>query len=131
MKTDQETVDLHLPAGLLQQARTVWIAACQNTRTSEFHKDVARVMAGMGEKHTLEQLTEDNLFSVDIALQGEACFCTCRTWHRQCSLSFRLMCNAFLRQLRVSCCLPDIQKGFSRDLGCFAVLSCLPTVVTA
>ena len=84
MMTDQEAVDLHLPAGLLQRSKSVWIAACQNTRTSEFHKDVARVMADMGEKHTLEQLTEDNLFSVDIALQGKLCCCTCRRLHRQC-----------------------------------------------
>lgn len=73
MRTDQKEVDLHLPAGLLERAKSVWVAACQNTRTSEFHKDVARVMADMGLAHTLEQLTEDNLFSVDIALQGKPC----------------------------------------------------------
>lgn len=81
MKTDQSQVDLQLPAGLLGRAKAVWIAACQNTRTSEFHKDVARVMTDMGLEHTLEQLTDDNLFSVDIALKGELCTALHQPWH--------------------------------------------------
>ena len=70
MKTDQEGVELPLGEGLLEHAQMVWIESCKNIRVSGLHRDVARVMTSMGLSHTIEQLTDDSLFSVDIALAG-------------------------------------------------------------
>ncbi|KAL0032386.1 hypothetical protein WJX79_008625 [Trebouxia sp. C0005] len=71
MKTDQEGVELPLGEGLLEHAQQVWIESCKNIRVSGLHRDVARVLTSMGLSHTIEQLTDDSLFSVDIALAGE------------------------------------------------------------
>lgn len=71
MKTDQEGVELPLGEGLLEHAQLVWIESCKNIRVSGLHRDVARVLTSMGLSHTIEQLTDDSLFSVDIALAGE------------------------------------------------------------
>lgn len=70
MATDHQERDVHLPPGLLELAEPVWMAACQHTHISAFHKSVAQVLADMGQNHVLEQLTEDRLLSVDIALEG-------------------------------------------------------------
>ena len=70
MKTDQEGVELPLGEGLLEHAQLVWIESCKNIRVSGLHRDVARVLTSMGLSHTIEQLTHDSLFSVDIALAG-------------------------------------------------------------
>jgi len=70
MKTDQEGVELPLGEGLLEHAQLVWIESCKNIRVSGLHRDVARVLTSMGLSHTIEQLTDDSLFSVDIALAG-------------------------------------------------------------
>ena len=70
MKTDQPCAELALPQGLLEHARSVWIESCKHIRVSALHRDVARVLTLMGLPHTIEQLTEDSLFSVDIALAG-------------------------------------------------------------
>ncbi len=70
MKTDQEGVELPLGEGLLEHAQMVGIESCKNIRVSGLHRDVARVLTSMGLSHTIEQLTDDNLFSVDIALAG-------------------------------------------------------------
>ena len=70
MKTDQPGVALPLPEGLLEHAQAVWIESCKHIRVSGLHRDVARVLTLMGLAHTIEQLTEDSLFSVDIALAG-------------------------------------------------------------
>lgn len=71
MKTDQEGVELPLGEGLLEHAQQVWIESCKNIRVSGLHRDVARVLTSMGLSHTIEQLTDDSLFSVDIALAGK------------------------------------------------------------
>lgn len=70
MKSDQPGVAVPLSQGLLEHAHSVWIESCKNIRVSCLHRDVARVLTLMGLTHTLEQLTEDSLFSVDIALTG-------------------------------------------------------------
>ena len=70
MTIDQRGVDLPGPPGLLEHARQVWTESCRKVRISKLHRDVARVMTDMGLAHSLEQLTEDELFSVDIALTG-------------------------------------------------------------
>ena len=70
MKIDQKGTELAGPEGLLEHAQKIWIASCKNIRISGLHRDVARVMTAMGLPHTIEQLTEDELFSVDIALEG-------------------------------------------------------------
>ena len=71
MKTDQPGVELPLPEGLLEHAQSVWIESCKHIRVSGLHRDVARVLTLMGLAHTIEQLTQDSLFSVDIALAGK------------------------------------------------------------
>lgn len=71
MKADQPGVALPLSQGLLEHAQSVWIESCTHTRVSGLHRDVAHVLTLMGLSHTIEQVTEDRLFSVDIALIGE------------------------------------------------------------
>ena len=75
MKTDQPSVLLPMETGLLQHAQAVWIQSCKNTRVSGLHREVSRVLEAMDLPHTIEQLTEDNLFSVDIALTGIRAMC--------------------------------------------------------
>lgn len=70
MKSDQPGVAVPLSEGLLAHAHSMWIQSCKNIRVSGLHRDVARVLTLMGLTHTIEQLTEDSLFSVDIALTG-------------------------------------------------------------
>ena len=72
MKTDQPGVAVPLSQGLLEHAQSVWIESCKHIRVSGLHRDVARVLTLMGLTHTIEQLTDDSLFSVDIALTGAA-----------------------------------------------------------
>ena len=61
---------LQLPVEMMQRARTVWLASARKVRISQLHRDVSRVLAELGVAHAKEQLTEDQLFSVDIALTG-------------------------------------------------------------
>ena len=72
MKTDQPGVAVPLSEGLLKHAQSVWIESCKHIRVSGLHRDVARVLTLMGLPHTIEQLTDDSLFSVDLALIGAA-----------------------------------------------------------
>lgn len=39
-------------------------------RISALHRDVARVLTEQGVSHAIEHLTDDHLFSIDIALTG-------------------------------------------------------------
>ena len=70
MKTDQPGVELPMMPRLLETAHATWIKSCQNTRVSGLHKGVSRVLNKMGMTHDIEHVTEDQLFSVDIALTG-------------------------------------------------------------
>ena len=70
MKPDQAGVELPMMSGFLETAHVTWIKSCQNTRVSGLHKGVSRVLNNMGFNHDIEHVTEDQLFSVDIALTG-------------------------------------------------------------
>ena len=67
---DRPGSQLQLPVEMMQRARTVWLASARKVRISQLHRDVSRVLAELGVTHAKEQLTEDQLFSVDIALTG-------------------------------------------------------------
>ena len=67
---DRPGSQLQLPVEMMQRARTVWLASARKVRISQLHRDVSRVLAELGVAHAKEQLTEDQLFSVDIALTG-------------------------------------------------------------
>lgn len=74
MGVDQPGADVSMPEGLLEAAHHMWLESCKNVRISALHRDVARLLMAIDIPHTIEQLTEDRLFSVDIALPGKPCY---------------------------------------------------------
>ena len=74
MMVDKPGVDLRMPGGLMEAAQRTWLASARNVRVSALHRDVSRLLSEHGVLHTIEHLTDDHLFSVDIALAGEL-FC--------------------------------------------------------
>lgn len=53
-----------------QGLRRVWKATVKNTLSSRFHIDVSKMLRELGVAHDFEFVTEDGLFSLDIALAG-------------------------------------------------------------
>ncbi|PSC74935.1 RAP domain [Micractinium conductrix] len=68
---EQPEADWPLPEPLLALGQRTWIAATKRITVSEYHAEVSRMLSAMGEAHTIEHLTDDQLFSVDIALPDE------------------------------------------------------------
>jgi len=68
---DQPRAQLTTPEGLLERAYSQWAASCRNVRVSQLHRDVAEVVRKAGMPFAIEHLTEDRLFSIDIALTVE------------------------------------------------------------
>ncbi len=48
----------------------VWKETVKNTLSSRFHMDVSQMLRDMGVAHDFEYVTEDGLFSLDIATAG-------------------------------------------------------------
>lgn len=71
MRVDHPGLDLRAPPGLLESAASQWAATCLKVRISQLHADVSAAVQRLGLPHTIEQLTSDRLFSIDIALNGE------------------------------------------------------------
>ena len=71
MMVDKPGADLRMPGGLMEAARRTWLASARNVRVSALHREVSRLLGERGVAHTIEHLTDDQLFSVDIALAGE------------------------------------------------------------
>ena len=71
MLVDVPGADLLMPAGLKEAAHRTWQASARNVRVSGLHRDVSRLLRERGVPHAIEHLTDDHLFSVDIALPGE------------------------------------------------------------
>ncbi|BDA46187.1 probable RAP domain-containing protein, chloroplastic [Coccomyxa sp. Obi] len=71
MRVDQPDVQLIMPPKLLPAAHHTWLESCKNVRISALHRDVARVLTEYSISHNIEHVTEDELFSVDIALPDE------------------------------------------------------------
>jgi len=95
-----------MPGGLMEAAQKTWLASARNVRVSALHRDVSRLLSEHGVLHTIEHLTDDHLFSVDIALAGML-FC--------CKLYVLFHCIPCLSSLR-SCnswrfCSPDMQMA--------------------
>ena len=63
--------DWGLPEDLRLAARNSWLANTKVVTISEFHSEVSRLLLSMGVAHDFEHLTQDRLFSVDIALSDE------------------------------------------------------------
>jgi hypothetical protein len=76
MRVDQPEADVSMPEGLLYAAHNTWLESCKKVRISALHRDVARLLTDINIPHTIEQLTEDQLFSVDIALPGVSSSCS-------------------------------------------------------
>lgn len=74
MCVDHPGVQLPMPAGLLTHAHNEWLESAKRVRVSELQKDVSRVLRNLGNPHEIERLTEDQLFSLDMALEGDVCF---------------------------------------------------------
>lgn len=70
MRVDRPHVQLTMPHMLLPAAHHTWLESCKNVRISALHRDVARVLTEHGIFHNIEHVTEDELFSMDIALPG-------------------------------------------------------------
>ncbi len=45
-----------------------WKEQAQNVVISQLHRDVSAVLDGMGLAHAIEHVTQDGLFSIDLAL---------------------------------------------------------------
>ena len=59
---------LDLPAELLARAEEAWRGDVDDTRTSNFHRDVANTLDRLGVDHAVEGATDDGLFRVDCLL---------------------------------------------------------------
>jgi hypothetical protein len=59
-----------IPQDLLQKARTSWKDAAKHVHISLLQSDVERVLKRMGEQPAVEYLTDDGLFSIDLAFPG-------------------------------------------------------------
>lgn len=68
MQVDKPEADLRAPEGILERAYTQWCASCLKVCVSQLQTDVSEVLKSMGLEVTMEQLTADRLFSIDIAL---------------------------------------------------------------
>ena len=71
MMVDKPGADLRMPGGLMEAAHRTWLASARNVRVSALHREVSRLLGERGVAHTIEHLTDDQLFSVDIALACE------------------------------------------------------------
>ncbi|KAK9861764.1 hypothetical protein WJX84_008936 [Apatococcus fuscideae] len=71
VKLDSVQADAALSPGLLELAHTTWKSSATHVRISFLHRDVSRVLTMLGYEHFIEQMTEDELFSMDISLAGE------------------------------------------------------------
>ncbi|KAI3429562.1 hypothetical protein D9Q98_005650 [Chlorella vulgaris] len=60
-----------LPEELLRLGMQCWMQRAKVVTVSELHSEVSRMLVSMGEQHTVEHLTQDQLFSVDIAFPSE------------------------------------------------------------
>ena len=71
MMVDKPGADLRMPGGLMEAAHRTWLVSARNVRVSALHREVSRLLGERGVPHTIEHLTDDQLFSVDIALAGQ------------------------------------------------------------
>ena len=71
MQIDWPEAQLSAPEGLLERAGAQWAASCLKVCVSQLHNDVAEALKAMGYIITIEQLTADKLFSIDIGLPGQ------------------------------------------------------------
>jgi hypothetical protein len=58
-----------LPAPLAEHARHMWLASAVDVHVSKLQTDVSGVLAMAGIPNTIEWLTDDGLFSIDIAFE--------------------------------------------------------------
>lgn len=63
--------DWSLDPELMRICMAAWKSQVSEVTISEFHSEVSRTLNAMGIPHTLEHLTDDGLFSMDIALPEE------------------------------------------------------------
>ncbi|CAL8461792.1 g1323 [Coccomyxa elongata] len=59
-----------VPDHIYTLIRRVWKETVKNTLSSRFHMDVSQMLRDMGVAHDFEYVTEDGLFSLDIATAG-------------------------------------------------------------
>ena len=74
LQVDEPEAKLGMPEGLLEKAQSQWTASCLKVCVSQLHNDVAEALRALGLSITIEQLTADKLFSIDIALPGKLLF---------------------------------------------------------
>ena len=70
MEIDHASKPRSIPSELMRQAHATWVATAHNVRISQLHAEVSQMLTDMGINHSVEQLTEGKLFSVDLALPG-------------------------------------------------------------
>lgn len=70
MQVDRPLAELTAPEGMLEEAHSQWCASCLKVCVSQLQTDVAEGLRKIGVDITEEYLTEDKLFSIDIAIPG-------------------------------------------------------------
>ncbi|KAL4443822.1 hypothetical protein ABPG75_011559 [Micractinium tetrahymenae] len=68
---DAPAGDWPIGEALLALAQNAWVNTTKKIKISEFHAEVSRMLSLLGVEHTIEHLTADHLFSVDISLVAE------------------------------------------------------------
>lgn len=64
-----------MPADLLSSARDAWMEQARNVSVSKLQRDVERELRLIGQQPSVEYLTDDGFFSIDLAFPGAAsCF---------------------------------------------------------
>ena len=72
MEIDHPAHPRNLPPELMQRAHRTWTTTAKNVRISHLHSEVSQLLNTMGIPHTVEHLTDGELFSMDLAIPGEA-----------------------------------------------------------
>lgn len=62
-------------AEMLVDAREAWVQQTREGRVSAVHRDVERVFRLIGEEPSVEYVTDDGFFAIDLAFPGTASCC--------------------------------------------------------
>lgn len=87
-----------LPPALHSCCEQVWKTNVKEITISTFHSEVSHILSSMGVDHAIEHLTEDGLFSSDIALPKEHIAVEVDGPHHFTVNTFRPLANMFMRR---------------------------------
>jgi hypothetical protein len=87
-----------LPPALHSCCEQIWKTNVKEITISTFHSEVSHILSSMGVDHAIEHLTEDGLFSSDIALPQEHIAVEVDGPHHFTVNTFRPLANMFMRR---------------------------------